>query len=239
MSMYITLPCTASKDEFPNNTRGKFTTRLAHELCLQGKWEVGLCEVFLPVPKIILEENSEITYGKNNSNLKVLKINASECGSFSDLEKLNTPVDETGNSYFRFSVQQEKLTLHVSENSSVRFTKGPLGGALGFSDMVTYRGRKEETKFIANPKVTVDLVYVYCDLCEYSMVGDSVVPCLRTIPLSGNSKPSVLRYDSVHYLPLQSNRFSTIEICIANDLGQEILFKEGITIVKLHLRTRK
>ena len=241
MSFYVTLPCTASKAEFPSNTRGKFTTLLSREIHLPGQWEVGLCEIFLPIPKVILIEDSEILYGKNNGQLKSLRINAADCTSFSDLEKLITPVDETGSPYFRFSIQQEKLTLHVADGSTVRFSKGPLGSFLGFSETVTYKGRgkSEETKFIANPKSTLDLVYIYCDLSEYSIVGDSLVPCLRTVPLAGNTKPTVLRFDNVHYTSLQANRFSTVEIVVADDLGKEVEFKDGLTIVKLHLRPKK
>ena len=140
MSMYITLPCTASKTEFPANSRGKFTTLLAQEVYLPGSWDVGLCEIFLPVPKV-------------------------------------------------------------------------------------------ESKF--------DIVYVYCDLVEYSYVGDTMVPCLRTVSLPNKNKITVQRYDNVHYMPLQSNRFTTIEISIAGDLGEIIEFKEGLTIVKLHFWPRK
>ena len=138
--MYITLPCTASKVQFPENTRGKYTTQLPQEIYLPGTWDVGLCEIYLPVPKV-------------------------------------------------------------------------------------------DTK--------LDLVYVYCDLIEYSSIGDALVPCIRTVILPNKTKPTIQRYDNIYYLPLRSNRFSVIEINIAGDLGETIEFKDGITFVTLHFRPRK
>ena len=139
--MYITLPCTASLTQFPDNKRGKYTTLLAQEVYLPGSWDVGLCEIFLPVPK----------------------------PEFKDL----------------------------------------------------------------------DVVYVYSEICAYSFVGDSMVPCLRAVAIPNKSKITIQRYDNVHYIPLQSNRFSTIDISIAGDLGNTVEFNEGITIVKLHFKPRK
>jgi hypothetical protein len=84
-----------------------------------------------------------------------------------------------------------------------------------------------------------EIVYLYCDLCEYSLVGDSLVPCLRPVVLSPGGRPTVTRYENIHYIPVQGNRFATIEILVADDLGNQVEFKDGLTFVTIHLRPRK
>ena len=45
----MTLPCDSSRSVFSNNEVGKFTTILAREVVLDGKYEVGLSEPVMPV----------------------------------------------------------------------------------------------------------------------------------------------------------------------------------------------
>ena len=46
-------------------------------------------------------------------------------------------------------------------------------------------------------------------------------------------------YKNAHYLHLRSNIISSIEIKLANGLGEEIKFKQGNSILVLHFRKRK
>ena len=83
-------------------------------------------------------------------------------------------------------------------------------------------------------------VFIYCDLVEYSYVGDTMAPCLRTLPvIPGDDKITVLRFENPHYLPLAHSRFSQVSIEIANDHGEEILFTRGLSLMKLYFRPRK
>ena len=47
----MTLPCDSCRSVFPDNKVGKFTTMLAREVVLDGKYEVGLSELVIPVPQ--------------------------------------------------------------------------------------------------------------------------------------------------------------------------------------------
>jgi hypothetical protein len=229
---YITLPCTASKTEYPDNTRGKYTTLLPKEYYLQGLWDIGLCEVVLPVPKFSLtdKEESNILFGKGGltSSMKI------DVSSVTELQDLECPRDDAGTKYFHFTIFCGTITLHVPAGNCIQI-EGPLGKLLGFTSN-QYDGPGQ---FLAYPKNPVSLAYIYCDLVEYSTVGDSLVPLLRTVFIKDNLKPTYKCFENVHYLPLQNNRFSTVEIVIADDLGKVLEFKEGITYIKLHLRPRK
>ena len=81
---------------------------------------------------------------------------------------------------------------------------------------------------------------MYCDLVEYSFVGDSMVPCLRALPIiPGEERVNVLRFENPHYMPVSQTRFSTVTIEIADGSGDDLQFAKGLSMVKLHFRPKK
>ena len=42
---YLTLPSNSSMNYYPDNTLAHYTTALAQEVDLSGRWEVGLSEI--------------------------------------------------------------------------------------------------------------------------------------------------------------------------------------------------
>ena len=84
------------------------------------------------------------------------------------------------------------------------------------------------------------IMYIYCDIVEYGIVGDTLAPCIRCLPIMPtDDSPVVIRFESPHYIPVEKNVFSTIQIEIANDNGEEIRFYDGVAIIKLHFRPKK
>lgn len=80
-------------------------------------------------------------------------------------------------------------------------------------------------------------IYVYCDLVEYSFVGDAVVLCLKSYPLvPENDRVTILRCETPHYFLLTQNRFSRVSIEIDNNIGEQIMFGNELSLVKLHFR---
>jgi hypothetical protein len=239
MSFYLALPCTASAKEFPENTRGKYKTLLAREIYVPGDWEVGLCEIILPKPKFIILADTHITYKKDtDATEKNFVIKADVGGDFKDLVNLETP-KFFQHPIFQFVLRRKQLYLAVFAHHTIKFVSGPLAECLGLNNE-TYSGTSNLEIFPSNPSAfSSDIVYVYSDVCEHSIIGDMEAPCLRVVPLIGDYKIFTQRYENIQYMPVSGNRFSTIEICIADDLGREVKFQEGITIVTLHFRPRK
>ena len=86
----------------------------------------------------------------------------------------------------------------------------------------------------------VDSLYVYCDVVEPRVVGDSQVPLLRIVPAEGDHGQLVTRiYENVHYVRLQRKSFQTIEINIRDRTGNIVPFEQGTLNVTLHFRQRK
>ena len=47
-NFYVTLPSNASMQYFPQNTQSSYRTKLISPVILNGEWEVGLAEIFIP-----------------------------------------------------------------------------------------------------------------------------------------------------------------------------------------------
>ena len=85
-----------------------------------------------------------------------------------------------------------------------------------------------------------DTIYVYTDGVESRIVGDSLVPLLRALPVSGRHGVTVSdRFTNIHYVPLLYSHFKSIEMDIRDDTGRRVPFDYGRVTVSLHFRRRR
>ena len=85
-----------------------------------------------------------------------------------------------------------------------------------------------------------DTIYVYTDFVESRIVGDSLVPLLRCLPVHGGHGVTVSdRFTNVQCVPLLRNEFGTIEVDIRDDTGRRVPFEYGRVTVTLHFRRRR
>ena len=138
---------------------------------------------------------------------------------------------------FKYNPATRKVSLRVFEdNASVTLSK-PLQAILGFLHSF-YHG---PGVFTAEEMVDINQDYksmfVYCDLVTPRPVGDAMVPLLRTLPIIDQQHKVIHAiFDRPHYIPLSRFQFDTVEILITSDLGQELSFPQGHTVVTLHFR---
>lgn len=81
-------------------------------------------------------------------------------------------------------------------------------------------------------------LFVYSDIADYQVIGDTVAPILRTLPIKANTAFQMIveRFDSPHYVKVIRNHIESIQVTIASDLGADAKFEVGKSLVKLHLR---
>jgi len=88
-----------------------------------------------------------------------------------------------------------------------------------------------------NIQTGVHALYVYCDLLQYTHVGDIKAPLLRVVASGGETGDVITRYyERPRYVPLQKKSFDTVQLIIRDDLGEKILFASGKVLVTLHFR---
>ena len=82
-----------------------------------------------------------------------------------------------------------------------------------------------------------DTIYVYTDVVESLIVGDSLDPLLRALSVRGSHGATVSdRFTNIHYVPVLYSHFHSIEMDIRNDTGRRVPFEYDRLTVTLHFR---
>jgi hypothetical protein len=242
----MTLPCTASKDANPDNTVNHYITNLLRPIDLTGSWEVGLSEV--AIPNILVElppgQLFTVNVDKKKPDGKTTNVYAHNqlkpFHSFENLAKqLNYGIPvcpKRGLPCVFIQFLNGFTRILCQEEAQCRFIGKRICELLGLESGKWYDYGYHESKHAEINTV----VHVYCDLVEHVPVGDTLAPCLRTIPIFNQEGDfNVYRFENPHYLPLARTDFSTVEVEFADDMGRNIKFGGNYSFVKLHFRPRK
>ena len=85
-----------------------------------------------------------------------------------------------------------------------------------------------EADDVVNMTQGFNTLYVYTDIVESRIVGDTLAPLLRTLPISGRHGDILSdRFTNIHYVPLLRSTFHTIEMDIRDDMGRRVPFEYG------------
>ena len=80
-------------------------------------------------------------------------------------------------------------------------------------------------------------LYVYTDIVEAHMVGDSKVPLIRIVPVETTATEIVMKtFLSPQYIPVSRKQFNTIEMNIRLHTGELVPFAARHLLVTLHFR---
>ncbi len=259
---YLTLPSNASTYLYPDNSVNDFRTQLPHEIRLKGKkWEAALAEFTYPLNSLTIRDG-----GAENNNLFIVKTFVHEgepteseqfkitAGVYETIESIIAQID----SRLEKTVQAKNITLRYDpQRRRVKYTipkglwlifYGDLATALGFEPYLkvgsTAIGDKNEGRYA--PKFASvfngrDLIYIYSDVIEAHVVGNSLVPLLRTVSPEGESKRDTRTKEFLiqRYYPVRTSKFSEISIKITDQLGKLFPFEtDGRSIIVLHFRKR-
>ena len=93
---------------------------------------------------------------------------------------------------------------------------------------------------MVNMNQRFDTIYVYMDVAESRIVGDSLLPLSRSLPVCGKHGATISdRFNNIHDVPLLRKEFLTIEIDIRDDTGRRVPFVYGRVTVTLLFRRRR
>ena len=259
---YINLPSNTHNDQ-QFNTTSSFRIRLPHEIRLTGEWEVALVEIQYPrswnnttADKGSLGvRNNEIVYRAKEfdriSNPKVATITPSYYGNVHNLlqsikkakvkqlndENVYEELYENTEDSFQFDYDSVINRVTFNSDSHSVFLSDKLSYMLGFED----RFIKDTAiaKHAPDMRGGIDSLYVYCDICEPQIVGNSLERLLRIIPVKGSYGDIVMEtFTLPHYINVLHKSFSTIQVSIKSDVDLPIPFSFGKCVVKLHFRKK-
>ena len=235
MSFYITLPSNSSKQFFPSNTLQNFTTKLASNIKLYGKYKVALVEIFFPTDykvdygEIYLDDikakykSTTQIYLKDNENIEQFlgELNTNLTNVFSNRVKFSLE----SNQHVSIDLQQDHL-LGISKRLKNLFK---LNDEV-FEQSVTGSGVVDK---VIN---SIPSLYLYCDIIEPQFVGDAYVQVLQIIKSNGNTTGSQqhIIYSNPHYVRVNTQEISNINTSFFSDTGEKILFSNRKLFIKLH-----
>ena len=237
---YITLPSNSSRHVYPSNTSSCYTTKFAKGIDLKGDWEVSLIEFQYP------HTWKTFTRGENAFELLDLKNDKTwkyelDTGYYSSILKLVIELNS--------HIKTHGLSVGYDEFKNRVFLKGEPQFSLKFSaKLEQILGLKPGEWWSATWYGTYptdilagfNTLYIYTDIIDYQCVGDSHVPLLRTVHITGRKNEVVtVTYDKPHYVPLSKRQFDEICIEVKSDQNQLVSFVVGKVIAKLHFRPVK
>ena len=146
---------------------------------------------------------------------------------------------------FVYVYENNRVIINVPLNVTMEFSPD-LANVLGMPHTVYHKPEnvsQQARGFQVSSELQPGLVdntmmaYVYCDIVESTIVGDSKVPLLRTVNLDSKADNIINHiYTSPVYRPIQKKHFDTIETYIYTDTGRPIPFETGKSVVTLHFR---
>lgn len=248
-SFYVLCPSNASMELYSDNTPGYFRINLPKRLKLRGRYEVGLAEITYPVTWDTFQEAKayrlKTKYAERTGQgiltktlyltvqelLQELIVKASSSLSVSTVHLRNIFVYDS----FKNRVQHA-----MPSPFKVRLSQS-VSDALGYKNNDWLEG-KGEAAYPPDIRLGMHTLFVYSNIVEPQLVGDTYAPLLRAVAIEDDKKRGAQyqrsTYESPHYAPVITDEISTIEIFIKDDSGKTVVFATGKTVCTLHFRRK-
>ena len=263
----INLVSNASMNVFPTNTMARFTTLLPNKVELTGDWEVALLEVSWP-GKVKNITNASFTISRFDNANRPLRPEHNQtipAGFYPTVDTLLTKLFKTIYEHGEYdNIPVSWKVDPVSEKLEVSFTgqapedqfwilfkSDDLSNTLGVTDAICGTVESQRQKgFASLGTFPVDLqggrhtMFIYCDLVQNEILGDSQAALLRVIPLQQNVASTgatcYRTFDKMQWKRLNKSNFQSITISLCDESGQLMPFVSiGRTNITLSFRRRK
>lgn len=226
---------------YPDNTLASFKVQLPTPVQLEGEHEIALTEIQYPRTWRNVHDMS-FTLGISDGGASCTY--QLKPGFYSDVVQIVRALNDLIRDEAKFNGIRF-VNNNISKRVSVEVTpkcfvilnpklRDLLGFKVGTLTVNTTGGRPADVHqgFYA--------LYVYSNLVESQIVGDTRAPLLRVVPQKGKDGDYIIHgYVTPMYLPLKYNYFSTVEINLRDDTGRPVPFEAGKVVVTLHIRRRR
>lgn len=250
MSFYVILPSDSSKNYFPNNSVSKFITYLPQALNFDGDYEVGLCEFsyprtwnnvkqdcFMRVYTNVKPEDPEFILQR------LIQIPPGNYVTVYDLLEMIEPDSGTGVVRFTYDLLSKRVSVELKTSIHLDMPTHKammLGFTLDNTGEFIRIESSTRAPYTVDMNVSLHSLFVYSDIVEKTIVGDSNSPLLRIVSVKGMDGETIdVVFSQPHYLPVAATKIQTIEVNIMDDTGNYVQFQRGKSHVALHFRPRR
>lgn len=249
---YITLPSNVSNStsELENKT-SHFITPLVRPLILEppNAWEIALVECFYPYSWYTINEKSgKVSFGTETHATGWYPESEIPEGYYRTARDLMTTIwkkkPETLQAKYKFTEFDRKVNIILYKTETIRFNR-TLARMLGYEKVsLGPVESKSKHSFLGDHPLEMRPfyhMYIYTDLVEPSIVGDTEAPILAVVSLDQDKLWGGMCFKEVlnpQYYTINKTFISNIEVKIMNEYGELIKFEFGKTLLKLHVRRR-
>ena len=186
---------------YPNNLIAQYVTKLPKRIKLTGEWRVSLKEISIPMTLVNIGPNSYTVQIIDKSTGKVDDVKLLPSKMYAVIGtvtgELNKLTQQKYNIVFRTQLSDGKRFVRIDVNI-VRYSirlNSRLAELLGYfsADRIFERGRHLADKAPTLPGIKqMHNLYVYCDIVENVIVGDSSAPLLRIVEVTRDIRSCLL-----------------------------------------------
>lgn len=254
MSFYLFLPSNVNPSYFPDNRISSFQVKLPKRLSFEpNKYHVAITELsYVHSMKTFIQEADRyiiLHQPDPNEQDKVIgqsrylpNINYSHITTLL-LELNNALVGYKGEviGIFKYDAKTNRVKLSINTGKAILSEK--ITKSLGFekenipyTKQVGFSAGEHQANRAPELSGGIYHIFVYSDIVLPQMVGNSLVPLLRIVSISGEEGKAVTETFRPYYLPISKLEFDTVQIVLCNEFGEEIEFEKGQAIVTLHFK---
>ena len=143
--------------------------------------------------------------------------------------------DVNDNIKLTYSAVTGKVTVQIKNNFQFYVAK-PLSVTLGFGGKEPIIKKTTESPYAADLTV-VSTIYVYCDIVDPQIVGDTSAQLLKSIPAQGKFGDVIAKtFTNIQYVPIRTKSFEVVEVLLRIDTGDPVPFERGKVVITLHFR---
>lgn len=251
-SFYMTLPSNSSMSTYSGNTTARYTTQLREPVKLHGQWSVALVEFHFPQTFFnVVEGQNEISISFMEDKVVVIDLLYVQPGFYATNSNLIKAVNDAlaplsyGKIRVDPNIKRAQLTLDekfYKQGNAVVLFSPELARQMGYDPVLNAASYS-----VAGSTMNLNLgkphhIFVYCDIIDAQIVGDTVAPLLRMVN-TNHSKHSfgdevTASFRTLQYVPVLRREFSTMEIDLRSNTGLPIPFQTGTSSVLLHFKRR-
>ena len=227
-------------DIYPDNTLSNFTVDLPQPLDLSGDWVVALSEIQYPHTWNNVRTLRNTFYTRRDDGIMVDRFSIPP-GYYKTVKQLLSAMTKKLASK-DLVLSYDEITRHVKvqvKGDHHLLIGDPLSSILGF-DHDQPITRTTISPHVANLAGGFHSLYIYSDVVDAQVVGDSMVPLLRIINIEGADGQTMTKtFQNPYYMPVSRKFIERIQCNIKDDINQLVPFESGKLIVTLHFKRSK
>jgi hypothetical protein len=238
---YLTAPSNASRETYPDNTQSTFKIRTATPIDL-GRYTVALTEIHYPKSWMnVTDASFTIKFPNNDAQtVKLLE------GRYDDMEQLMEALQKqlvnlrvSSSIIVHYDKIRRKVLISIRQEGAVLTISEQLRRIFGFKNARFDKG-VHTSEYHTDIDEGMAAIYVYGSFVQNQLVGDSLVPLLRVVPIRGprNELYRSEEFLHPHHLPTINETTAELRFYLRRDDGTPISFKTGKVVLTLHFRRR-